>query len=192
MTGRQVTGATPDPESLKRLLNKLREFPPAVRTPVRRELRALGAPVIAQQKAILDGPLPRGVRKTGFRHKLVHSKRKGKFYAVKVNIYTDTDVKRGGQSTGMRAGIKAGLKFRVTAGKTRQGVEFKTTGPKGEDGFNKAKFWQKRRFRHPVFGDRKHYIDQGGQPFFRAPVMEGRDQLLRATEEILTRAADQT
>lgn len=187
-----MTGATPDPESLKRLLTRLREFPPAVRTPVRRELRALGEPVISEQKAILDGPLPRGVRKTGYRHKLVHSKRKGKFYVVKANTYAETDVKRGGQSTGMRDGIKSGLRFRVVAGKTRQGVEFKTTGPKGADGFNKAKFWQKKRFRHPVFGDRKRYIDQGGQPFFRAPVMDGRDQLLRATEEILTRAADQT
>lgn len=192
MTDRQVTGATPDPESLKRLLNKLREFPPAVRTPVRRELRALGAPVISAQKAILDGALPRGVRKTGFRHKLVHSKRKRKFYAVKVNTYADADVKRPGRSTNLRAGIKARLKFRVVAGKTRQGVEFKTGGPKGADGFNKAKFWQKRRFRHPVFGDRRRYVDQGGQPFFRAPVIEGREQLLRATEEILTRAAQET
>lgn len=188
----QATGAVPDPESLRRLLSKLREFPPAVRTPVRRELRALGAPVIDAQKAILGGPLPRGLAKTGYRHKLVHSKRKGKFYAVKVNTYTEQDVKRGGRSTGMRAGIAAGLKFRVVAGKTRQGVEFKTTGPKGPDGFNKAKFWQKRRFRHPVFGNRRHYVDQAGQAFFRAPVLQGRDQLLRATEEILTRAAQDT
>ena len=189
MTG-QATGAAPDPESLRRLLTRLREFPPAVRTPVRRELRALGAPVIAAQKALLDGPLPRGLTKTGFRHKVVRSKRKGKFYLVKTNVYKETDVKRGGQSTGLRAGIKSGLRFRVVAGKTRQGVEFKTTGPK-EDGYNKAKFWQKRRFRHPSFGDRSRYVDQAGQPFFRAPVMQGRDQLLHSVEEILTRAADQ-
>ncbi len=185
----QATGAVPDPESLRRLLEKLREFPPAVRTPVRRELRALGAPVIASQKALLDGPLPRGLRKTGFRHKVVHSRRKGKFYLVKTNVYAEQDVKRGGQSTGLRAGIKAGLRFRVVAGKTRQGVEFKTTGPK-VDGYNKAKFWQKPRFRHSVFGDRSRYVDQAGQPFFRRPVIEGRDQLLRGVEGILTRAAN--
>ncbi|REC98329.1 hypothetical protein DEU35_1429 [Microbacterium sp. AG157] len=188
----QATGAVPDPESLRRLISKLREFPPAVRTPVRRELRGLGAPVISAQKSILDGPLPRGMVKTGFRHKLVHSKRKGKFYAVKVNIYSDRDVTRRGKSKGMRAAIKAGLKFRIVAGKTRQGIEFKTTGPKGPDGFNKAKFWQKRRFRHPAFGNRERYVDQAGQPFFRAPVIEGREHLLRATEEIITRAAQDT
>ncbi|ONI62623.1 hypothetical protein CSIV_14200 [Microbacterium sp. CSI-V] len=186
----QVTGAVPDPESLRHLLNKMREFPPAVRTPVRRELRALGAPVIAEQKALLDGPLPRGIRKTGFRHKVVHAKRKGKFYLVKTNVYAETDTAGRGQSTGLRAGIKAGLRFRVVAGKTRQGVEFKTTGPK-EDGYNKAKFWQKRRFRHPAFGNRSRYVDQAGQPYFRSPVIAGRDQLLRGVEGILTRAADE-
>ncbi|MBB3158192.1 hypothetical protein FHS07_001888 [Microbacterium proteolyticum] len=188
----QATGAVPDPESLRRLISKLREFPPAVRTPVRRELRALGAPVIDAQKAVLDGELPRGLVKTGFRHKIVHSKRKGKFYTVKQNTYAERDVKRGGRSTGMRSKIKAGLKFRIVAGKTRQGIEFKTTGPKGADGFNKAKFWQKRRFRHPVFGRRGQFVDQAGQPFFRAPVIQGREQLLRATEDIITRAAQET
>lgn len=187
----QATGAAPDPESLRRLLERMREFPPAVRTPVRRELRALGAPVISAQRALLDGPLPRGLSKTGFRHKLVHARRKGKFYAVKVNTYRETDVKRPGQSTKLRAGIKDGLKFRVVAGKTRQGVEFKTTGPK-DGGYNKAKFWQKRRFRHPAFGNRSRYVDQAGQPFFRAPVMEGRKQLLSSVEETIATAADKT
>lgn len=185
----QAAGAIPDPESLRRLLEKLREFPPAVRTPVRRELRSLGVPVIAAQKAALDGPLPRGLRKTGFRHKVVRAKRKGKFYLVKTNVYEDADVKRGGQSTGLRAGIKAGLRFRIVSGKTRQGIEFKTTGPK-VDGYNKAKFWQKTRFRHPAFGDRSRYVDQAGQPFFRRPVFEGCEQLLRSVEDVLSRAAN--
>ena len=148
------------------------------------------APVIAAQKALLDGPLPKGLRKTGYRHKVVHAKRKGKFYLVKTNVFQEAETAGRGQSTGMRAGIKAGLRFRIVSGKTRQGIEFKTTGPK-EGGYNKAKFWQKTRFRHPAFGNRSRYIDQAGQPFFRAPVFEGREQLLRAVGEILTRAADE-
>ncbi|MGZ0067862.1 hypothetical protein [Microbacterium arborescens] len=187
----QATGAVPDPESLRRLLDSLKEFPPKIRTRVRRELRGLGDETIAEQKSILDRPLPTGTRKSGFTHRLVHSKRKGKFYLVKKNTYSDTDVKRGGRSTGLRDGVKSGLRLRVVAGKTRQGLEFKTTGPKGEDGFNKAKFWNKARFRHPVFGNTERYVDQKGQPYFRAPVMRGRDRLMRSAEEILQRGASE-
>lgn len=185
----QATGAVPDPDSLRRLLLSLKEFPPKVRTRVRRELRGLGDTTIAEQRATLSGPLPTGTRKSGFTHKVVHSKRKGKFFLVKQNTYSDTDVKGGGRSSGLRDGVKAGLRLRIVAGKTRQGLEFKTTGPKGKDGFNKAKFWNKARFRHPVFGNRDNYVDQKGQPYFRAPVMRGRENLLRSAEEILQRGA---
>ncbi|MCC2030614.1 hypothetical protein [Microbacterium allomyrinae] len=191
----KVTGAVPDPESLRDRLKSLREFPPKVRTGVRRELRAVGDEVIAEQRAILSGPLPSGTAKTGWRHKRVEKKSRGKgtgkFYLVKVNTYSDAAVRDGGRSTGMRDGIKAGLRTRVVTGKTRQGIEIKTTGPK-VDGFNQAKVWNKRRFRHPVFGNKEKWADQKGQPYYRRPIMDGRDDLLRRTEEILNRAADQT
>tara|TARA_Y100000114_G_C11736504_1_gene316480 strand:+ start:243 stop:812 length:570 start_codon:yes stop_codon:yes gene_type:complete len=185
----EATGAQPDPESLRRLLSGLREFPPKVRTRTRKALRGTGDEIIAGQRARLDGALPGGIRKSGSTRILVHSKRKGKFFLVKKNLYSDRDVQRGGRSTGLREGIKAGLRTRVVTGKTRQGIEIKTTGPK-VDGYNKAKFWNKRRFRHPVFGNRDHYVDQAGQPYFRAPAFAGRDDMLRRTEQILRDAAN--
>lgn len=184
----RVTGATPDPESLKALLKRLQGFPPKVRTGVRRELRQVGDETIAQQRAILAGPLPAGTTKTGFSHKIVHARRKGKFFLVKTNVYTDTDVKSPGRSTGMRAAISAGLRTRVVATPKRQSIEIKTTGPK-VDGYNKAKFWNKRRFRHPVFGNKGRWVDQQGKPYFRAPVLAGRDDMVRRAESVLREAS---
>lgn len=185
----QGTGAEVDPEELKRLLLRLKEFLPKVRTAARRELRAIGDDTIAEQRRILDGPLPRGVKKTG-QHVEVRQRagKSKKFRAIRVNDYADTKVKRSGRSTGLRDGIKAGLKLRIVAGKTRQGIELKTTGPKDAHGYNRAKFWEKRVFRHRVFGG-DTYVYQAGQPYFRGPALAGRDEMVRRAGEILRDAA---
>lgn len=184
------TGWTPDPESLRKLLTGLKELPPKVRTATRRELRGVGDETISEQRAILSGPLPGGTTKAGWRPQLRQNKRTGKFYILKQNVYKDVDVKRGGRSTGLREGIKRGLKTRIVVGQKRQGIEVVTTGPKvGDPKFNQAKFWTKSRFRHPLFGDRSRFVDQKGQPYFHAPVFRGRDTMVRRAAEILERAA---
>lgn len=179
-----TSGAEVDPGDLKQLLGKLRDLPPKVRTATRRELRSVGDDTIEAQKAILDGPLPQGVEKTGQRFEVRKTRTRDgvKFRTIRVNTYADVAVKQGG-SSGLREGIKAGLKLRVVTGKTRQGIELKTTGPK-RDGYNAAKFWEAKHFRHPVFG-RKTYVDQAGQPYFRGPALAGRDEMVRRAEKIL-------
>lgn len=186
MTG--GVSAVPDPDSVARLLRTFREFAPKVRTPARRELRAVGDDVIAAQREILDGPLPEGVAKVGQTRALAYSRRQQKFYTIKRNVYGVATVKRPGRSTGLREGIKAGLKTRVVASAARQSIEVKTTGPK-VDGFNTARFWNLERFRHPVFG--RGFVYQAGQPFFYGPARAGRDEMLRRAQGILERAAAQ-
>ncbi len=192
MAEEAAAGAVVDSASLKALLAGLRDLPPKVRTNTRRELRALGQPVIDAQRAILDGPLPGGVAVTGQTkkrvQKYVKGKPTGKFYVVKVNTYATTEAKERaqGRSTGLREGVKGGLKFRIVTGATRQGIEFKTTGPK-LNGYNSARFWNSTRFRHPVFNTGR-YAYQAGQHYMVQPVLDGKSELLRSAEEILSTA----
>jgi hypothetical protein len=182
--------ARPDPEQLRALLAGMRELPPKVKRDTRRELRTVGDDIIAKQRAILDGPLPTGVAKTGQRRVLTPNARTGKFGYRNLNVYADKDVARPGRSSGMREAIKAGLKTRIVTGTTRQGIEVATSGPK-VDGFNQAKFWQKVQFRHPAFGHRDRYVYQKGQPYFFHPAIEGRDDLLAKAAAILSRGVDE-
>lgn len=98
----------------------------------------------------------------------------------------------GSSSTGLREEIARGLKVRVVAGKTRQGIDVKTTGPK-RGGYNLARLMQAAQFRHPVFGS-DAWVDQSGHPYFFEPATdELRDLMLnrieKAIEESLAEAA---
>lgn len=179
-----MTGTEVDKAHLQDLLALMTYLPPAIRRDTRRELRTVGDDVIEQQREILSGPLPKGVRKTGQTRDL--AVRRGKLRVVKKNTYGETDVKRGGRSTGLRAGIKAGLRTRVMTGARNLGVDVKSTGPR--DGkFNKAKFWNGPRFRHPVFGNKSNYVYQGGQGYFFGPARAGYNDMIERAGEILER-----
>ena len=188
MTDR-VSGVTPDPASLSALLKAFRDLPPNIKRETRAQLRLVGDDIIQAQIAILDGPLPEGTAKTGKKLTLIINRR-GRRQAVWKNTFEDRAVQRGGRSTGLREGIKSGLKTRIVTGKTRQGIQLRTTGPVRDDGYNAAKFWQKKTFRHPVFGNRDRYVYQQGQPYFFGPVVEGRDDLLDKATKILNDAIE--
>jgi len=185
----KVTGAAADPASLQDLLKGLRDLPPKVKRETRKELRTVGDDIIRAQIEILDGPLPEGTQKTGKKLTLIVNRR-GRRQAVYKNTFEDRGVQRGGRSTGLRESIKSGLKTRIVTGKTRQGIQMRTTGPVRDDGFNAAKFWQKKNFRHPVFGNRDTYVYQQGQPYFFGPVVEGRNDLLDKATKILNDAIE--
>lgn len=163
-----------DTSDLRGLLAAVRDFSPKLATQLRRDLRGVGDDVIARQRAILAGPLPKGVVVTGKRLTRVQAKGKRRAYSRLVNTYGETDRPHAGSyGRGLRKQIAAGLKVRVVAGKTRQGVELKTTGPR-DGGYNMAKVWNRPRFRHPVFTDNgKVWVYQAGQPYFWGPIYDG-------------------
>lgn len=154
-----------DPESLRRLLKAFRELPKEVKTGVRRELRTVGDDVIRGQREILDGPLPSGVTVTGQRF--------GRGM-------------RGGRSTGLREGIKKGLKTRIVAGKTRVGIDIRTNTRRAP----MSTGWNAKRFRHPTFG-RAPWVYQAGQPYFYPPVIEGRDDMIIRATRVLNKAIEE-
>lgn len=183
MPGTQVKA---DAASLRALLKDFNDLPPKVKTKTRRELRATGDDVIAEQRAILSGPLPAGVAVAGKQQTLAFNKKTGKFYTRKVNVFAEREVQRGGRSTGLREGIKSGLVTRVVTGTTRQGIEVKTQNSKGR----MSTGWNAKRFRHPVFGNRDRFVYQAGQPYFFDPIFRGRADMIRKATDILNDAVE--
>lgn len=87
----------------------------------------------------------------------------------------------------LRDEIAAGLRTRVTAGKTRQGVAIRSTGPR-KGGANMARVLQMAIIRHPVFGT-DTWVDQNGHPYFFKPVTdELRNRMTNRVDDALNDA----
>ena len=184
---------TLDVSNLREVLGEVKQASPALARSLRKRLRATGDEIIAEQRAVLDGPLPGNAAKSGSKLKLIRPKDGRKSYFRRVNTYDDVATKRT-RSRGMRAGIKKSLKTRVVAGKTRQGVDVRA---EQRVAGVMAVQWQARIFRHPVFAtgsDEKTWTTQKGQPYFWAPAIRGRDAAARkvaaAIDEALTEISD--
>lgn len=169
-----------DVPDLRQLLGDIKAFSPRLAREIRRDLRRSGDEIINDQIAILAGPLPSGVRKVGTRQGRDSLGRRRT-----LNVYEDRAVGRR-RETLLRMHIAKGLKVRVVAGKTRQGVEVRSSGPK-IDGYNMARVWQSKVFRHPVFGDTQTWTYQKGQPYFWKPAFDGRDAMRMRIDEALDR-----
>jgi hypothetical protein len=92
--------------------------------------------------------------------------------------------------TGMRAGIARGLKVQVSTSASRPGVRIVASSsamPAGKESMVKA--WQKKSFRHPVFGNTENWATQAGHPYFFKPVFEHRDLVTKAVTDAMQQAA---
>ncbi|KAA9110184.1 hypothetical protein F6B43_00290 [Microbacterium rhizomatis] len=175
-----------DQDKLRKRLDAVKEFSPALMRGTRKLLRTTGDEVIAEQSAILDGPLPRGIRAAGKRVVIRRNKKTGKLGLRTLNAYREQDVRSSGRSTGLRKGIKAGLRTRVVLGKTRTEVRVQTTGARE----NGSAFWQSKKFRHRVFG-RDEFVYQQGQPYFWGPAYRGAAGMVRRIDDIADQAFKQ-
>jgi hypothetical protein len=176
----------PDAAQLRSLLQTFNDIPKDEKTAVRSALRHTGDDVISGQRAVLDGPLPPGVQVTGKTTTLAFNKKTRHTYVRTVNVFGDVATKRGGRSSGLREGIKAGLVTRVVTGTTRQSIEIKTQT-------NKAPMstgWNAKRFRHPVFGNKDTFVYQAGQPYFFDPIFKGRAAMIEDAVAILNKAVE--
>lgn len=172
---------------LRSLFADLRAFAPKLATGVRRDLRRTGDDVIAKQRRILSGPLPGPIRKTGSTLRLIVPRNgRAPYYAIR-NTYETGDGSEGGVDD-LRSKIRAGLKTTVTSTQTRSAIQIKTTGPRN-DGYNMAKTWQARRFRHPIFRT-LGWMDQQGQPYFWEPAYDGVEDMQRKVQHILDDAVN--
>ncbi|MEB0286159.1 hypothetical protein QN355_06300 [Cryobacterium sp. 10S3] len=158
-----------DAKDVRAKWDAVKEFSPRLARELRRELRKTGSEVITEQRRVLDGPLPTGIQVTGQTLRPTLNKKTGRVGVRKLNTYGDRAIQRPGRSTGLREGIKSGLVTRVTISKSRTSVQVRTTNAK-KTGSN---FWQSKKFRHPVFGNRQVMVNQRGMPFFWQPAIDG-------------------
>lgn len=183
-----MAGSKTDPSfefvlpNLRGLFTDLKAVGPRLATDVRRDLRSTGDGIIAEQRRILSGPRPGSIHKTGSTLRLVVPRNgRAPYYALR-NVYETGDDRPGGVDD-LRSKIRAGLKTRITAGANRSSIQVQTTGPKN-DGYNMAKVWERRRFRHPIFGN-LGWMDQQGQPYFWKPAYDGVEDMQHKVQQIL-------
>ncbi|KQR91287.1 MAG: hypothetical protein J0I33_00125 [Microbacterium ginsengisoli] len=181
-----------EPDDVRAKFDRIKEFSPALARNTRRDLRRSGDEIIAEQRAILSGPLPRGVKVAGQRRRLVVNKKTGTAAFRLFNVYREVDVKNAGRGSGLREGIKQSLKTRVTLTEKRTAISVRTTNARKTG----ATFWQSRRFRHPAWGDRERMYDQAGQPYFWGPAFRGAERMAgrvsAAIDDALRQIADKT
>jgi len=179
-----------DKPDLRGTLGALKDIDPKLATNLRRELRESGEDIISEQRRALTKRPPR-VAGASRKLTLIKPKNGRKPYWAFRTTYQPGDPREGGVSH-LRDKIAAGLRTRVTTGKTRQGVEVRTTGPRN-DGYNMARIWQKKQFRHPIFNS-SHWATQFGQDYFFGPVTSElrnnmRDRIDNAVQDALRQAA---
>ena len=175
-----------DSDHVRKKWNAIKEWNPKVARNLRRDLRASGDDIIAAQRRILSGPLPKGIAVAGRRRRLIYNPKTGKLGARSANVYADREVERPGRGRGLRQAISGGLKTRVVIGEKRTGVRIQTTNAK-KTGSN---FWQSRRFRHPVWG-REPYVYQAGQPYFFQPAYDGAKAMSTRIHKLVEDAFDE-
>jgi hypothetical protein len=93
--------------------------------------------------------------------------------------------------TGLASGLAAGTKVSIRTGANTAGVSIVTTGtklPAGKQPMVRA--YNKRTFRHPVFGNRNVWVTQRGRPYFGAVLDERKSSMLQAMEAALREAAE--
>lgn len=173
-----------DTSSVRGRFERIREFSPKLARAVRRDMRRSGDEIIAEQRAVLAGPLPRGVTVSGQRTARWRNAKTGKWHTRKLNVYRDTDVRNAGRGKGLRRAIGDNLRTRVVISEKRTGVSIRTTNAKNTG----SNFWQAKRFRHPTFGNRDRMQYQAGQPYFWAPAFRGADRMARRIDVALDEA----
>lgn len=188
-----------DPAKVLELRKLFDELGPDVTRRLRKVLRHTGDEIIEQQREhLLQTPLPGKVAVTGKKtvFKVVTPK-SGKQYirAQRQNVYETQERTGEHESTGMRQAIADGLATRVVAGRTRSGINIRTTSSKMPAGKrDMPKSWNSRRFRHRAWGRDDQWYYQQGAPFFFDPVWAGmkgmQASILQAIDDALKEAGE--
>jgi hypothetical protein len=90
---------------------------------------------------------------------------------------------------GVRRAIAAGIKTQVMTSQRSNGVRISASG--GSLGERRAmlKALNSTTFRHPLFGDRDHWYEQQGRPYFGAVLKRHQSQMLDAIMKALEEAS---
>ena len=147
------------------LFGKLKEFAPAERKAIRKNISAAAKPVVASvRKAVLAIPV-RGRKRKWEREHPHH----------------------------LRANVAKGIRLQVSDSprSMTQGVFIRASTSKamrdeGQSGMQRA--LNLERFRHPVFGDRERWVDQHSHPYFAESIRPHTEGLRTAVEAAIDEA----
>jgi len=170
-----------DAPDLRGLLARVKELDPKLATGLRRELRHVGDQSIAEARAILAGKLPGSITRAGTEYRIVKPRGRAPYRARRI-VWERGEAKDSAGGGQLRAQIAQGLRTRVSTSGARQSISIKTTGPR-VDGYNMARTWAKRRFRHPVFG--RGWMDQQGQDYFWTPIRERTEAMQSSVAQLI-------
>ena len=92
---------------------------------------------------------------------------------------------------GVRRGIAAGVGLRINSGSSKGGAVTIAASGNRVPGPHRAmvRLLNKPSWRHPVFGDKQHWVTQSGRPYFGSVILTHRENILRAVEDALNEAA---
>ena len=131
----------------------------------------------------LFGPLPGKIAITGKKTRLIVPKDGSKPYVRRVNVYEERARVARDRNRGMRKQIARGLKTRVVAGKTRQGVQVRTDRRIGGE---MSQVYQAKIFRQPVFSHAGGtFVPQAGKPYFWQPAVRGAEAAAKKVDEAI-------
>lgn len=141
------------------LLKSLKEADAEASKRVRRAIRASAKDAVADvRKAVLE-PAP-------------HRARRRKTYDV-----------------GVRQGIAAGIGIRISTASKGGSVRIVAAPSKMPAGHAPMlKAYNKKSFRHPVYGDTAHWVNQSGRPFFGAVIYQHRLEIENAVTKAVQEA----
>jgi hypothetical protein len=157
-----------DATEFSRVFRMAKEFDKELVKRIRRNIREAAKPAVAEVK--------REVQKTP---------RSGGKRSAKVRV-----VRRGQErTTNLRAALAAGTSLRITA-RARGGTVTITTDARRlpPDRAPMVRAYNKRSFRHPVFGDTERWVAQKGTPYFGPVILRHEKSLHAAVEAALAEA----
>lgn len=164
--------------NLRSVMAALKEFDPALAREVRKAMRNAGEAAQQAMGEILDNES--GGTVTGHT-KGIRRDSKGRLRRVRTG--NKVSAAKRSSSTGARQEIKSGLTLRVTTGKTRTSARLTTT--KGD----LRKAYNKRSWRHPVFGTGA-WVEQPGNRYFNRGAYAKKAETIAALNAAIQVAQD--
>ena len=150
-------------------LKRVKEFSPELATSLRKELRNAGGLLVQDVRAAVRGQA-RGER-------IAKQTRRGHHKA--------------GAKVSFRDAIASATSLKIVAGTTRQGISVVTDASKMPENIRAmAKAWNKKSFRHPVFGNRDRWVNQDGRPYFGSVINEHVAEVQEAMNTALSEALE--
>lgn len=163
-----------DAREFSQLLNDVKGFDKNLGLRLRKNVRDAAKPIVKDMQVAVTSPTSR----RSSRIRVVKTRTRG---GVRQEVETVTNT---------AALVAKGIAFRVSTGKAGGAGRFVASSRAlPEQRKAMARALNKKSFRHPVFGDTKHWVTQEGRPYFGSVILGNTAPLYDAIEKALDEAA---